>query len=135
MQGTVQCVCPLETAVTTVPPLASSVGRGACWHGRMPSKLVRDRIPDIIRAKGEEAVARVADAEEYRRRLAEKLVEEAAEFAKDQTVEELADTLEVLEAICADRGIAMGEVRAAQRKKRAERGGFAGRVILETAGE
>jgi predicted house-cleaning noncanonical NTP pyrophosphatase (MazG superfamily) len=40
-------------------------------------KLVRDRIPEIIRAAGKIPVTRtVADAEEMKRRLLDKLAEE-----------------------------------------------------------
>lgn len=43
-------------------------------------KLVRDRIPDIIRANGEEPITYQADPAEYRRRLRDKLLEEVDEF-------------------------------------------------------
>ena len=58
-------------------------------------KLVRDKIPEIIRSKGVEPITYVADAEEYAARLRDKLAEEVEEFiASDNDPEELADILE-----------------------------------------
>lgn len=65
-------------------------------------KLVRDRIPAIIRASGEEPTVRVLSPEEYLPALLEKLVDEALE-AQESGVEdllsELADVHEVINAI------------------------------------
>src|SRR5262249_38792282 len=68
----------------------------------MTGKLVRDRIPEIIRASGDRPVTRVADIGEYLGRLGDKLVEEAQEARdadREHQAEELADTLEVVYAI------------------------------------
>ncbi|MFF3691071.1 nucleoside triphosphate pyrophosphohydrolase [Streptomyces sp. NPDC002187] len=64
-------------------------------------KLVRDRIPQIIREDGAEPVTYTAGREEYRGRLRDKLGEEVAEFLEadeDSAPEELADVLEVARA-------------------------------------
>src|SRR5713226_85246 len=64
---------------------------------REPGKLVRDKIPDIIRSKGAEPIIRVADGSEYQFLLRSKLVEEVEEFlASDDDPEELADILQML---------------------------------------
>ncbi len=42
------------------------------------NKLVRDRIPEIIRGQGKTPVVRIADEEEYHKKLSEKLQEKAA---------------------------------------------------------
>lgn len=68
---------------------------------RTYDKLVRNRIPDIVRDGGEQPVTHVADDEEHERRLREKLVEEATEFRDGGDLEELADVREVMEAILA----------------------------------
>lgn len=68
-------------------------------------KLVRDKIPDIIRSRGETAITHIASDEEYKKRLIEKLQEEVDEFKKDNNEEELADIMEVIYAICDDLGI------------------------------
>jgi predicted house-cleaning noncanonical NTP pyrophosphatase (MazG superfamily) len=95
-------------------------------------KLVRDLIPDIIRAKGEEPITYRADAAEYRRRLREKLAEEVDEFltADDKDApEELADVLEVVYALAADLGISQTQLEKVREDKAATRGAFAERIV------
>lgn len=93
-------------------------------------KLVRDNIPQIIRAEGLEPVIYSAGAEEYGIRLRDKLREEVQEFlASDNDPEELADILEMPYALAEQAGTDghhREELRAA---KAEERGGFAGRTI------
>ncbi len=68
--------------------------------------------------------------------LLAKLIEEATELSKAETAEhhkeELADVKEVLEAIQVALGISDVEIEEAQISKREERGGFAGRIILDS---
>ncbi|SPF04344.1 nucleoside triphosphate pyrophosphohydrolase [Streptomyces sp. MA5143a] len=95
-------------------------------------KLVRDRIPQIIREDGSEPVTYTASPEEYRNRLRDKLGEEIAEFleADDaKALEELADVLEVVHALAADLGIDMDHLEKIRQAKANERGGFANRVV------
>ena len=93
-------------------------------------KLVRDKIPQIIRAHGLEPVTYVADAVEYGTRLREKLTEEVAEFlASDSDTEELADILEVVYALAALAGIDREQLEQLRAAKADERGAFAGRII------
>ncbi len=98
-------------------------------------KLVRDRIPDIIRAQGRGVTAREADPEEYGRRLIDKLHEEVEEFVRDRNAEELADILEVIKALCLHLGLDPRDVEALRLKKALDRGGFEKRLILEDAEE
>lgn len=94
-------------------------------------KLVRDRIPEIIRANGEEPISYRADPGEYRRRLREKLVEEVDEFlAADDSLEELADVLEVVYAIAADLGTDEALLDRIREDKANKRGRFAERIVL-----
>lgn len=96
-------------------------------------KLVRDKIPDIIRAQGVEPCTRIASPAEYRRLLLDKLREEAYEVftASDAAacLGELADVLEVVYAIAADLGADAARLDEVRAVKAAERGGFAGRVV------
>ncbi|MFJ4827551.1 nucleoside triphosphate pyrophosphohydrolase [Streptomyces bacillaris] len=95
-------------------------------------KLVRDLIPQIIRASGVEPMAYVAGPEEYRERLRHKLSEEVNEFlyADNSTAaEELADVLEVVQALALDLGITLDRLEELRAQKAEERGGFAGRVV------
>ncbi len=95
------------------------------------NKLVRDKIPDIIKEKGEECVIREASEEEFPRKLLEKLVEEAKEFSDKSSIEEMADIIEVLEEICRLNGWDRETLNKIQSEKRERRGGFSKRIILE----
>lgn len=58
-------------------------------------KLVRDKIPQIIKENGKIPVTRLLDKEEYLRELDIKLNEEVQEYQTDKSIEEMADVLEV----------------------------------------
>jgi predicted house-cleaning noncanonical NTP pyrophosphatase (MazG superfamily) len=93
-------------------------------------KLVRDKIPQIIRSKGVEPVIYTAGNEEYRTRLRDKLREEVEEFlASDSDPEELADILEVLYALAEQAGTDRQQLEELRAAKAEERGGFAERII------
>ena len=93
-------------------------------------KLVRDKIPEIIRAKGEVPSTRVADSAEYRELLLAKLSEEVQEFlASDGDPEELADVLEVVMALADGLGIGQKELERLRAEKAAERGGFSQGIV------
>jgi predicted house-cleaning noncanonical NTP pyrophosphatase (MazG superfamily) len=95
-------------------------------------KLVRDRIPEIIRANGDEPIVYRADADEYRLRLRDKLSEEVGEFLDaddEQAVEELADVLEVVYALAADLGIDQEQLERTRAEKARERGAFSDRIV------
>ncbi|MBP6975815.1 MAG: nucleoside triphosphate pyrophosphohydrolase [Candidatus Moranbacteria bacterium] len=94
-------------------------------------KLVRDRIIDIIEAKGQRATWHVATDEEYRQKLSEKLQEEALEFSENPSPEEMADVFEVINALLKEQKWTLEDIVAIQKKKREERGGFERRLILE----
>ncbi len=98
-------------------------------------KLVRDRIPEIIEATGVEPQVRSLQGDELLDALIAKLGEEAAELraAKDsERVEELADVLEVIDALAAHLGISVQEVQQTAEIKRALRGGFGKGLWLAT---
>jgi predicted house-cleaning noncanonical NTP pyrophosphatase (MazG superfamily) len=93
-------------------------------------KLVRDKIPDIIRSKGQEPVIYTADTEEYFIRLRDKLREEVEEYlASDNDREELADILEVLYALADQAGTNQQQLEELRAAKAEKRGGFADRII------
>ena len=98
-------------------------------------KLVRDRIPAVVRENGETPVTHRVEGEAYRDRLADKLLEEAAEYAESRAVEELADVLDVVAAIREARGVDAEELDELRAEKAAERGGFAGGVVLKRVEE
>lgn len=91
-------------------------------------KLVRDRIPEIIRKDGKNPIIEVLSNEEYLEELDKKLNEEVAEYQADKSMEEMADILEVLFAICEARGHSVEELMEVRESKREKRGGFKDRV-------
>ncbi|RJE84393.1 phosphoribosyl-ATP pyrophosphohydrolase [Paenibacillus sp. 1011MAR3C5] len=97
-------------------------------------KLVRDRIPHIIRAKGESCRIRVLGLPEYRKELRAKLQEELQEYleAADpaDALEELADMLEVIRALALVHGSDAEQLEAIRSEKAEQRGGFTERVYL-----
>ena len=94
-------------------------------------KLIRDNIPNIIRSAGKKPIYHIALEQEYKEFLKKKLQEEVDEFLLDESVEEIADVLEVLESITKANGYNWQEILAAQQKKWRENGGFDQRLILE----
>ncbi|WP_123537177.1 nucleoside triphosphate pyrophosphohydrolase [Halosimplex salinum] len=94
-------------------------------------KLVRDRIPRIVRENGEEPVTHEVSGAEYRDRLHEKLDEEVAEFHDEPSAAEMADVLAVLDALRESHGIEASEIERVRREKAEERGEFEDGVVLE----
>ena len=95
------------------------------------NKLVRDKIPEYIRSKGEIATTHIAGDKEYWQKLQEKLLEEIEEFKKSETMEEFADILEVMDAVANYKKFSQTEVNNIKDKKLRERGGFKNRIILD----
>ena len=98
---------------------------------KVHNKLVRDKIPEIIKDSGKTCVTHILSNEEYIVALETKLNEEVAEYQEDKNLEEMADILEVLQAICVARGYKIEELEALRAKKATERGGFSEKIFLE----
>lgn len=81
------------------------------------NKLVRDRIPDIIRADGHIPQCETLDTARYLDALEQKLLEEAAEYRQTPCMEEMADLMEVIEAICKARGFDPPPCKPSSRKR------------------
>ena len=92
------------------------------------NKLVRDKIPEILERKGVSYEKRIASPEEYKEELVKKLVEEVGEFTEAGDPEELADVLEVIEAL--RKLPEYDKVEDLRLQKREERGGFDEKIIL-----
>jgi len=106
------------------------------------NKLVRDKIIEIMDAKGLKPISHIADEEEYWQKLKEKLSEEVQEFlvcanstdgnlGEIEIMEELADVVEVIDAICAYKKFSQEELLKIKRSKAEQRGTFKKRIILE----
>jgi predicted house-cleaning noncanonical NTP pyrophosphatase (MazG superfamily) len=103
-------------------------------------KLIRDKLPQIMREAGLEVFERVLEPEAFARSLKQKLMEEAAEAAAASSPEdlaaELADVLEVVYALAAANGLAVEDLEAERGRKREARGGFDARIYnAAVAGE
>ena len=92
-------------------------------------KLVRDKIPDIIRSKGFEPMTRPAADDEFRDLLCAKLSEEVKEFLESQDPDELADVLEVLLALADNLGVGEQGLEDCRQRKAAERGRFTAKLV------
>jgi predicted house-cleaning noncanonical NTP pyrophosphatase (MazG superfamily) len=95
------------------------------------NKLVRDKIPEVIKSRGGNAVTHIADYKEYWAKLKEKLQEEVSEFLEAENIEEMADILEVIDAILDFKKFDKAELEKVKNKKADERGKFKDKVILE----
>lgn len=96
------------------------------------NKLVRDKIPDRIRESGREPVTEnLTDDEAFLKALDAKLQEEVAEYIENPSMEEIADVLEVLEAIVAIRRFPQAELRRKKNQKALKNGTFHDRVFLK----
>lgn len=93
-------------------------------------KLVRDRIPEIIEADGKTCVWETLSQEDYIRLLDEKLNEELSEYQESKSLEELADLLEVIQAVVRARGWTLEELEHVRADKAAKRGGFEKKILL-----
>lgn len=95
-------------------------------------KLIRDKLPRLMRHSGISVFERVMEHEEYVQRLKEKLVEEAKEVLNAKTIrqiqEELADVLEVMHSLTKVYEINFSEVEEARKEKKAKHGGFEGKT-------
>jgi predicted house-cleaning noncanonical NTP pyrophosphatase (MazG superfamily) len=98
---------------------------------RVSNKLVRDKIPDIIKSKGETPITRILSEKEYFEELVKKLHEECVEFQEALNIEELADVQEVVLAL-ADVISSRTELENIRRAKAEERGAFEKKIYLES---
>ena len=93
------------------------------------NKLVRDKIPQMLDRKGVLYEKRIASPEEYKEELIKKLSEEVYEFTEAGDPEELADVIEVINAL---RKLPEYEnVEELRLQKLEERGGFDEKIILK----
>lgn len=95
------------------------------------NKLVRDKIPEIIKKQGRECDIEIAPKDKKYELLEEKLKEEVNEFLEDKNLEELADVMEVLFGLADSLGYGEEDLLKARDKKREERGGFKDGIVLK----
>ncbi|MEM2141843.1 MAG: nucleoside triphosphate pyrophosphohydrolase [Candidatus Thorarchaeota archaeon] len=87
-------------------------------------KLVRDRVPDIMRSRGCSVRVRIVTGVELDLMLRRKIVEEAYELEQSGDIEEIADLLEAVSRLLDIRGVSPAEIDQIREQKRKSRGGF-----------
>lgn len=99
------------------------------------NKLVRDKIPDIIRKNDAVPIISTLNSKRFVSELKKKLLEESNELlaakGRDPIINELADVLEVLVSIAQAEKIAWQKVERERRQKKTKRGGFNRRLFLK----
>ena len=99
------------------------------------NKLVRDKIPNIIKNNSGEPYTRILSNDEYIENLKKKLIEECNEVVsaktKEDTLEELADTFEVVRSLAKALGYSYENLIDAVENKATKRGGFNKKIFLE----
>ena len=100
------------------------------------NKLVRDKIPEIIKSNGAKSVnTKVLNDEEYLESLNTKLVEELNEYLSSGEIEELADLEEVLRAILDAKNTSYQDFEQIRQNKVNKRGAFKDKIFLESVDE
>lgn len=94
------------------------------------NKLVRDRIPEIIKESGKECEIEIVNGIEKQELLEKKLLEEVNEYMEDKNLEELADVMEVLFGLANELGFTEYDLLNKRNKKLLERGGFKEGIVL-----
>jgi predicted house-cleaning noncanonical NTP pyrophosphatase (MazG superfamily) len=89
------------------------------------NKLVRDKIPEIIKANGQECDISIVAGDEKYKLLEAKLQEEVNDYLEDKN-------LEVLFGLADSLGYTEEELIRARDKKREERGAFKEGIVLKS---
>ena len=95
------------------------------------SKLVRDRVPELIEESGRKQVSRTLNEDEYEQALMDKIVEEIEEYRVSKNEEEIADIYEVLDCLVKLKDYEPMHIDYLRLIKREARGSFHNRILLE----
>lgn len=100
------------------------------------NKLVRDKIPENIDSEiGRKCKYRILNDTEYLQELNRKVLEEANEFIEENSIEELGDLMEVLNAIMTLKGYNMEDIKKVMKAKEYQKGAFKNKIFLEYVDE
>ena len=96
------------------------------------NKLVRDKIPEQIdNEPGRKSKYRILSDYEYLTELNKKVLEEANEFIEENSIEELGDLMEVINAIMKLKGYKIEDVYKVMEAKSDRKGAFDNKIYLE----
>lgn len=102
---------------------------------RIFKKLIRDKMPEIMKAQGKELVVRVLENEEFKEALRRKVIEEVSELKDAKTNEEAMDKIaylyEIADALGDAYGFSKSEIKELKEKTHQARGGFEKKLFLE----
>jgi len=97
-------------------------------------KLIRDRIPIKIKKSGSQARYRILSKKQFEKELYKKVGEEASGLlsakTKGELISELADIIEVIEAIKKFKKVSDKELVVAKKGNMKKKGGFKKRLYL-----
>ena len=86
-------------------------------RGAVMGKLVRDKIPEIIKNDGKTPIIEILSNEDYLKELDKKLNEEVVEYQADKSIEEMADVLMYYNDVMLCYGITADELKQAYSRK------------------
>ena len=99
------------------------------------NKLVRDKIPDIIKSSGEIPEFIILGEKQFKYELKLKLREESREVISSSDEElpgELIDILEIIECICKTYNLNKNDLERLRQEKVFQRGSFTERIFLKS---
>jgi predicted house-cleaning noncanonical NTP pyrophosphatase (MazG superfamily) len=98
------------------------------------NKLVRDRIPGIIKGSGKKFSTRILENDEFIAELKNKTYEELNEYVNakndNDAIEELADLLELIKTLSEYHGASLEMVEQIRKEKVEKRGTFKEKIFL-----
>ncbi len=99
------------------------------------NKLVRDKMPDIIKDKGNNPITKVLDTKEYKIELKNNLLEGYKKFFKtnvsDARIDVLADMLEIINSLANLENKTLKDIERVADLKRQYQGSFQEKIYLE----
>lgn len=111
-----------------------TIAKGSKSKNKTYNKLIRDRIPEIIENTGKSFKTEILSDERYIAELKKKLIEEVAEYQEaandSDALEELADILELMNALSHQHGATIQEIERIRKEKAEKRGAFNEKIFL-----
>ena len=95
------------------------------------NKLVRDNIINIIERDNRKAEYEILDDTRYIEELEKKLLEECKEYLEDHSIEEICDIIEVVDALCAAKGLKKSQIEEIRAQKNKKNGAFKNKIFLK----